>query len=62
MADFVAYLLVAWLRNQGRCQCGWIGKHRLLRGSAVVDILSHCADTGHVPHGTPPVRPVMRAI
>lgn len=58
MAELCAYLLVSWLNNRGQCQCGWTGRRRLLRGSAVVDVLTHCAHTGHVPHRGAHVRPV----
>jgi hypothetical protein len=40
-------------RNQAQCGCGWRGRRRLFRGSAVVDALMHCADTGHEPAGAP---------
>ncbi|AQA02218.1 hypothetical protein BVC93_06995 [Mycobacterium sp. MS1601] len=43
------YLLVGFLRNQGRCQCGWTGKSRWLRGSAMVDVFEHSHRTGHLP-------------
>ncbi len=50
-----AYLLASWLNNRGYCQCGWAGKRRLLHGSAVLDVLDHCAGTGHVPTSIPPI-------
>ncbi|MCV7180966.1 hypothetical protein [Mycolicibacterium murale] len=43
------YLLVSLMRNQGRCQCGWRGKRRWLRGFALVDVFEHARDTGHLP-------------
>jgi cobalamin biosynthesis protein CbiG len=42
-------LLVSLMRNQGRCQCGWRGKRRWLRGFALVDVFEHARDTGHLP-------------
>lgn len=59
MAEFCAYVLVSWLNNRAQCQCGWNGKRRTFRGSAVLDVLMHCSDTGHSPQGIPPVRRVM---
>jgi hypothetical protein len=55
MEDLHAYLLASSLNNRGHCQCGWAGKRRWLRGSAVLDVLDHCAGTGHVPVAIPPV-------
>jgi hypothetical protein len=56
MAETTAYVLLSWLQNQGRCQCGWHGKRRWFRGSAVVDVLNHCGQTGHLPVGLPPAK------
>jgi hypothetical protein len=56
MAESAAYVLLSWLQNQGRCQCGWRGKRRWFRGRAVVDVLGHCGQTGHMPVGLPPVK------
>ncbi|AQA01209.1 hypothetical protein BVC93_00860 [Mycobacterium sp. MS1601] len=53
MGEPMAYLLQEWLNNTGNCQCGWSGKRRWLRGSAVLDVLQHCMDTGHTPVGLP---------
>ena len=61
MAEICAYLVVSWLNNQGQCDCGWTGKRRLLRGSALMDVLTHCAHTGHVPQGVPCAAPIAHA-
>lgn len=49
-----AYVLVAFCNNNARCQCGWAGKRRLLRGRAVLDVIGHSQTTGHMPLGEPP--------
>jgi hypothetical protein len=40
------------MRNQASCECGWMGKHRWFRGSAVSDAYLHGAHTGHIPANT----------
>jgi hypothetical protein len=47
--DVYASLLGSWLNHRGHCDCGWEGKRRWLRGSAVLDVMDHCAETGHIP-------------
>ena len=39
----------ATLRNQASCECGWTGKRRWFRGSAVSDAYIHGAHSGHLP-------------
>jgi len=53
VSDPYASLLASWLNHRGHCQCGWEGKRRWLRGSAVLDVLDHCSETGHVPVSLP---------
>jgi len=43
-------------RHRAQCECGWQGKMRWLRASAVVDAGLHAAQTNHFPGyvlGTP---------
>lgn len=54
MGNQQAYLLAGWLNNRAVCECGWSGKRRLLHGSAVLDVLDHCAEFGHIPTSIPP--------
>ncbi len=49
-----AYVLVAFCNNNARCQCGWAGRRRLLRGRAVLDVIEHSQTTGHMPIGGEP--------
>jgi hypothetical protein len=51
MGEPQAYLLVSWLNNRARCQCGYEGKRRWLRGRAVLDVVEHCQEFGHMPVG-----------
>jgi hypothetical protein len=53
-----AYVLVSWLNNRAACQCGFHGKRRLFRGSAVLDVMTHCQTTGHTPVGWPHLKQV----
>jgi hypothetical protein len=55
MESSSAYLLGSAFSHRGHCQCGWQGKRRWLRGNAVLDVLDHCVDTGHVPVSIPPI-------
>lgn len=63
MADRNAYILTTSLTSQAHCQCGWAGKRRLFRGRAVLDVVEHCQEFGHMPVGTQgrepttPIRP-----
>jgi hypothetical protein len=50
-----AYLLGSPLNHRAYCQCGWTGKRRWLRGSAVLDVLDHCGESGHTPASIPPI-------
>lgn len=46
----IAYLCrLSPMNHQGRCECGWSGKRRYIRGSAVLDVLDHIAATRHIP-------------
>lgn len=47
----LTYLLFDWCGNRARCQCGFSGKRRVFRGSALLDVLEHCRSSGHVPVG-----------
>lgn len=49
------YLVSRRLTHRACCQCGWMGKRRWIRGSAVYDVLAHCSETGHVPDSMPPI-------
>lgn len=51
-----AYVVVSWLNNRARCQCGYEGKRRWFRGNAVLDVIEHCQHTKHKPVGLPVVR------
>lgn len=51
MRGLQATVLAAWLNNRGQCQCGFFGKRRLLRSSAVADVVAHCQEFGHTPIG-----------
>lgn len=57
MGDRNAYVLTTWCRNQAHCQCGWAGKRRLFRGRAVLDVVEHCQEFGHMPVGTQALEP-----
>ncbi|MCW2529330.1 MAG: hypothetical protein JWM76_4190 [Pseudonocardiales bacterium] len=59
--DVHGYLVQDWLNNQARCQCGWTGQRRFLRGGAVLDVFQHSSETGHLPIGAPPSMPVSYA-
>jgi len=48
-----ASLQTSLLNHRGHCHCGWEGRRRWLRGSAVLDVMDHCAETGHVPVSLP---------
>lgn len=37
------YVAAHRFRNRAACDCGWWGKNRLFRGSAVADVFIHCA-------------------
>lgn len=37
------YVAAHRFRNRAACDCGWWGKQRLLRGSAIADVFIHCA-------------------
>ncbi|TFV58204.1 hypothetical protein E4P42_12605 [Mycobacterium sp. PS03-16] len=62
MSEHHAYLLVNWLNNQARCQCGYEGKRRWFRGLAVNDVLEHSTQTGHMPVGLPKIKRAMHAV
>jgi len=62
VAELCAFVLVSRLNNRAQCQCGWSGKRRLLRGSAVLDVLTHCTVTGHAPQGVPPVGRIIHSL
>jgi hypothetical protein len=55
MATPTAGVRSAPLRHRAHCECGWSGKRRFMRGSAVLDVLDHCNDTGHLPYSPLPV-------
>ncbi|MDZ4236223.1 MAG: hypothetical protein U1C73_21280 [Dietzia sp.] len=40
-------------RHTARCDCGWDGKTRWSRASALIDVGTHAVDTGHYPVTTP---------
>lgn len=42
------FVKAGW-RSQALCSCTWAGRRRLMRASAVVDALEHCAETGCTP-------------
>lgn len=51
--DMQAYIDGSALRYTARCDCGWDGKTRWSRASAMIDVGTHAVDTGHYPVPVP---------
>ena len=49
MGEPRTYVLKQWMNNRAKCQCGFEGKARWWRGAAVLDVLNHCREFGHMP-------------
>ena len=47
--DMQAYIDGSTFRYTARCDCGWDGKTRWSRASALIDVGTHAVDTGHYP-------------
>jgi hypothetical protein len=61
MGEKRAYLVVSSFDNRACCQCGYRGRRRWYLGAAVVDVINHCQEFGHMPVGIPPVRQEIRS-